>query len=281
MTSGSAFRYCESVTRRRARNFWYGIRLLPNPKRHALAAVYAMARRVDDVGDGAMPPHEKLAALNTIEESFDRLDPRSHDPVVAALAMASERFALPIGAFRELVEGVRTDVDGSEYPTFDDLLVYCRRVAGTVGRVSLAVFGTDRIAEAEPLADDLGVAMQLTNILRDVREDLERGRVYIPVEDLERFECTAANLNGAANEAAMALIRFEVDRARSWFDRGLGLLRHLDRRSAACAGAMAGIYLRLLDRIDHRPSEILGGPVGLPAWEKAWVTGRALAGVAP
>jgi 15-cis-phytoene synthase len=278
VTPAEAVRHCEDVTRRRARNFWYGIRLLPTPKRQALAAVYAMARRIDDVGDGTMTPDQKRDALHRIEDSLDRIDPRADDPVLAALGLAARHFPLPVGALRELVQGVLMDADPIEYGMFDDLLAYCRRVAGTIGRLSLAVFGAGRMAEAEPLADDLGVAMQLTNILRDVREDLERGRVYIPTEDLERFECTRANLNGAANEAAMALIRFEVERARDWFRRGLKLLPHLDRRSAACAGAMAGIYLRLLHRIDEKPSEILGRRIALSPWEKAWVAGRALAG---
>ena len=279
MNEKQAFRYCEGITRHKARNFWYGIRLLPTRKRRALAAVYAMARRIDDIGDGTMSIEEKRAALASNERLLDRLEPQSPDPVVAAVAVAHQRFALPIDAFRELVDGVRMDVDGTDYRTFDELVPYCRRVAGTIGRLSVSVFGAERMAEAASLADDLGVAMQLTNILRDVHEDLERGRVYVPTEDLERFECTSANLNGAANDAAMALIRFEVERARSWFRRGLGLLDHLDRRSAACAGAMAGIYLRLLDRIDRNPSEILGRRITLPGWEKAWVAGRALAGV--
>ena len=278
MTPG-AVRYCEDVTRRRARNFWYGIRLLPAPKRQALAAVYAMARRIDDVGDGAMDVDEKRRALAAIEASLCRIEPASPDPVLAGLGIAATHFPLPIGAFRELVEGVRMDVEGTDYASFDDLVLYCRRVAGTIGRLSLAVFGPDQSPEAEPLADDLGVAMQLTNILRDIREDLERGRVYIPLEDLERFDCTNANLNGGANDSSVALIRFEVGRARDWFHRGLRLLPYLDRRSAACAGAMAGIYVRLLGRIERRPSEILGRRIGLPAWEKAWVAGRALAGM--
>ncbi|HEX8098709.1 MAG TPA: presqualene diphosphate synthase HpnD [Actinomycetota bacterium] len=265
------------MTRRRARNFWYGIRLLPAPKRHALAAVYAMARRIDDVGDGSMDADAKRRALADIDASLDRIGPAAPDPVLAALGIATARYPLPIGAFRELVEGVRMDVEGADYASFDDLVIYCRRVAGTIGRLSLAVFGPARMPEAEPLADDLGVAMQLTNILRDIREDLERGRVYIPLEDLERFDCTNANLNGGANESSVALIRFEVRRAREWFHRGLRLLPYLDRRSAACAGAMAGIYLRLLSRIEQRPSEILGRRLALPPWEKAWVAGRALA----
>ncbi|HXF58128.1 MAG TPA: presqualene diphosphate synthase HpnD [Actinomycetota bacterium] len=274
-----AVRHCERVTRARARNFWYGIRLLPPAKREALAAVYAMARRVDDVGDGDLPADAKLAALDRIEESLAHVDPASPDPVLAALGLATRRFLLPLDAFRELVEGVRMDVRGTHYGSFEELLVYCRRVAGTIGRLSLAVFGASRMAEAEPLADDLGVAMQLTNILRDVREDLGRGRVYLPEEDLARFGCTGETLVEGRSPALRALVRFEARRARAWFSRGLRLLPHLDRRSAACAGAMAGIYLRLLGRVEARPEEVFARRVSLPGWEKAWVAGRALAGV--
>lgn len=272
-----AVRYCEEVTRRRARNFWYGIRLLPVPKREALAAVYAMARRIDDVGDGELSAQEKQAALDRIEGSLARLRPDSRDPVLAALGLAIERFPLPVGAFRDLLEGVRMDVTGNEYATSEDVVLYGRRVAGSIGRLSLGVFGSTRMAEAEPLADDLGVAMQLTNILRDVREDLGRGRVYIAAEDLSRFGVSRDDLAGPAGPAA-ALIRFEAGRARSWFERGLGLLAYLDRRSAACAGAMAGIYLHLLRRIEERPQVVLAGRIELPGWEKALVAGQALAG---
>jgi phytoene synthase len=182
---------------------------------------------------------------------------------------------LPIGAFRDLLDGVRMDVTGSEYATVEDVVTYGRRVAGSIGRLSLGVFGSKDMVVAEPLADDLGVAMQLTNILRDVREDLDRGRVYLPAEDLERF---GARRDALAGPAAARLIRFEARRARSWFDRGLELLRYLDRRSAACAGAMAGIYLHLLRRVEERPRDVLAGRIELPGWEKAFVAGRALAG---
>jgi phytoene synthase len=273
-----SIQYCQNVTRRRARNFWYGIRLLPRPKREALAAIYAMSRRIDDVGDGSLPREEKRAALDTIAFSLGDVDAGSSDPVVAALGLAVERFPIPTGAFHDLVEGVRMDVEGVEYATFADLVVYCRRVAGAVGRLSLGVFGATRMAEAEPLADDLGVAMQLTNILRDVREDLGRGRVYIPADELERFECSRFHLRGPARPATMQLLRFQARRAESWFGRGLGLLPQLDRRSAACAGAMAGIYLRLLRQIERRPEAVLTRRVSLPGWQKAWVAARALTG---
>ncbi len=278
MNAVRSIEYCERVTRQRARNFWYGIRLLPAEQRHALAAVYAMSRRIDDAGDEDLPVEEKSRRLRAIEESLERIDAASEDPVLAALGVASHRFPLPVGAFRDLVAGVRMDLDGTTYATLDELVVYCRRVAGSVGRLSLAVFGSDRMAESEPLADDLGVAMQLTNILRDVREDRDAGRLYLPSEDLERFGVSPDDLGGPPRPATVELLRFHAGRARSWFVRGLGLLGHLDRRSAACAGAMAGIYVRLLDRIETRPEAVLATRVSLSPWEKAWVAGWALAG---
>ena len=279
-TSGvqDAVRYCEEVTRRHARNFWYGIRLLPRPKREALAAVYAMARRIDDVGDGTMEPAQKSLALDGTEASLALVGPESSDRVLAALGVAAGRFPIPLAAFSDLIAGVRMDLDGYEYRTFADLELYCRRVAGSIGRLSLGIFGAQRPAVDRRLADDLGVAMQLTNVLRDVREDLRRGRLYIPGQDLERFGVTRAELAGPPTERACALIRFEAERAREWFGRGLGLLPDLDRRSAACAGAMAGIYVRLLARIHAAPQEALARRLSLPGWEKALVAARAFAG---
>jgi phytoene synthase len=280
VTAVQSITYCERVTRARARNFWYGIRLLPSAKRQALAAVYAMSRRIDDAGDEELPISVKRSTLETVEASLEHLDAGTDDPILAALGIAARRFPLPIGAFRDLIAGVRMDLEGTEYGTFDELVVYCRRVAGSVGRLSLAVFGSDRMAETEPLADDLGVAMQLTNILRDVREDLGRGRVYVPGEDLARFGCAPADLAGPAKPPTIALVRDQAERARRWFRRGLQLLPRLDRRSAACAGAMAGIYVRLLRRIEAGPEAVLERRVSLPPWVKAWVATRAVAGAA-
>jgi 15-cis-phytoene synthase len=273
MTSPAAS-YCEDVTRSRARNFWYGIRLLPGPKREALAAIYALARRIDDIGDDGLPVPEAAVALDAVEGSLTVADPGSADPVLAAVGLARQRFPIPMDAFADLVAGVRMDLEGSEYRTFEELVVYCRRVAGSVGRLSLSVFGSAEMGAARPLADDLGVAMQLTNVLRDVREDLERGRTYLPRKDFERFGCSPTDLTGDGIEG---LVRFEAARADDWFRRGLRLLPMLDRRSAACAGAMAGIYRRLLRRIADYPEAIVRSRVSLPGWEKALVAARALA----
>ena len=191
-----AYRHCEQVTRTQARNFSYGIRLLPGGKRRALSAVYAFARRVDDIGDGTLPAADKLAALEDARAAVAALDSArgaahgaaaAGDPVLIALGDAARRYPIPLGAFGELIDGCEADVRGTSYATFTELTHYCRCVAGSIGRLSLGVFGSRDPGAAEPLADALGIALQQTNILRDIREDLGTGRVYLPAEDLERF----------------------------------------------------------------------------------------------
>jgi 15-cis-phytoene synthase len=281
----AAYQHCEQVTRTQARNFSYGIRLLPAAKRRALSAVYAFARRVDDIGDGTLPAPDKLAALAEARAAVTKLQhggPPADDLVLVALAHAARRFAIPLPAFGELIDGCEADVKGTSYTTFDELEHYCRCVAGSIGRLSLGVFGSRDPAAAEPLADALGVALQLTNILRDIQEDLGNGRVYLPAEDLERFGCTlrpgqAGRLAG--DRGLEELMRFEAQRALGWYGRGMRLLPLLDRRSAASAGAMAGIYLRLLQQIAAAPGAALAQRQSLPGKAKAMVAVRALAGI--
>jgi phytoene synthase len=278
-----AYRRCEEITREEAANFFYGIRLLPRSKRQAMSAVYAFARRVDDIGDGegGLDQDAKLAALGSerrlLAGLLDGGPETAEDPVAVGLGHAYRHYGLPLDALEQLVDGVQADVLGTTYETFDELLLYCRQVAGSIGRLCLAIFtgatGSDR-AEASALADDLGVAMQLTNILRDVREDRDRGRVYLPAEDLRRFG--AEDLFAAPPADAAALLRFEAARAAEWFDRGLELVELLDRRSAACVLAMTGIYRGILDRIALDPAEVLERRISLPVWEKAWVAARSL-----
>jgi 15-cis-phytoene synthase len=283
----AAYEHCEAVTRQQAKNFAYGIRLLPPDKRRALSAVYALARRIDDIGDGTLPAERKLSELAAARAQIERLaagdatdEPRD-DLVLVALADAARRFPIPVTAFGELIEGCEADVRGTRYQTFAELEHYCRCVAGSVGRLSLGVFGSHDM-QAAPLADALGIGLQLTNILRDVREDLGNGRVYLPAEDLRRFGCTlepgASQPEGVIAGPMAELMRFEADRARTWYQTGLRLLPLLDRRSAACTGAMAGIYGRLLEHIAARPQEALERRMSLPAREKAAIALAALAG---
>jgi 15-cis-phytoene synthase len=275
METREAYRTCERLTRKAAANFFYGIRLLPGEKRRAMSAVYAYARRVDDIGDGSLPSDRKLAELRAVRAALIEGD--HDDAVMVALADARGRFPLPESALTDLLDGVEMDVTGARFESFDELVVYCRAVAGSIGRLCVGIFGASDMERAVPLADDLGVAMQITNVLRDVREDYARGRVYLPGEDLRRFGCSE-DLQASPPDASAALIRFEAARGREWFARGLGLLPLVDARSRACIRAMTGIYRRILGQIERDPQQIMSRRVSLPAWEKAWVAARSLSG---
>ncbi|WP_329310518.1 presqualene diphosphate synthase HpnD [Streptomyces sp. NBC_01262] len=292
-TSGAvlaAYRYCETVTGLQARNFAYGIRLLPLAKRQAMSALYAFSRRVDDIGDGELPPAVKQERLDETRVLLGRVRAGEvaeddTDPVAVALADTAERFAIPLTGLDELIDGVQMDLRGDTYETWDDLAAYCRCVAGAIGRLSLGVFGTVRDAHgaerASEYADTLGLALQLTNILRDVREDAANGRTYLPANDLAKFGCSAGFQEAVPPPGAdfTGLIEFEVRRARALFATGYRLLPMLDRRSGACVAAMAGIYRRLLERIAADPEAVLRGRVSLPGHEKAYVAARGLAGL--
>lgn len=282
MSPEDAYAHCEALTRKAAANFYYGIRLLPRDKRHATCAVYAFARRIDDIGDGGFAQREKLELLDVAQGALAELSRAGGDPVIVALADAHARFSLPLDALEDLIAGVRMDVLHTSYESFEDLLGYCRRVAGTIGRLCLAIFGastpegTSELERARSLADDLGVAMQLTNILRDLREDAGNGRIYLPREDLIRYKLSTDGRFEGEEGQLDALVRFEVRRAGEWFDRGLELVPLLDRRSGACVLAMTNIYSRLLRRIAADPQRTSRERVSLPIWEKLWVAALSL-----
>ncbi|QKW10238.1 presqualene diphosphate synthase HpnD [Streptomyces sp. NA04227] len=288
----AAYRYCETVTGQQARNFAYGIRLLPPPKRRAMSALYAFSRRVDDIGDGELSAEEKTRRLEGTRTLLTRVRnlevaEDDTDPVAVALTHTSAHFPLPLGGLDELLDGVLMDVHGQTYETWEDLRVYCRCVAGAIGRLSLGIFGTapgareSERAHAAEYADTLGLALQLTNILRDVREDADNGRTYLPADDLAKFGCSAG-FHGPVPPSGSdfaGLVHHEVRRARTLFAEGYRLLPMLDRRSGACVAAMAGIYRRLLGRIERDPESVLRGRVSLPGREKAYVAVRGLTGL--
>jgi phytoene synthase len=281
-TVAQAYQACESITRSQARNFHYGIRLLPPSKRDALCALYALSRRIDDVGDGDLPLAEKTAALAAVRVSLRDIE-ASTDMVLVAVADAARRYPVPLGAFDELVDGVEMDVTGRQYETFDELVGYCRCVAGSVGRLCLAIFGSQPHPQAVAYADALGIALQQTNILRDVREDLLNGRVYLPAKELADFGVRlGVDERGRLEDddgRLAALIVAAAARAGDWYADGMRLMPLLDRRSAACASAMAAIYRRLLDRIARDPTSVYDRRLSLSSWEKAGLAARALMGV--
>ena len=282
-TIDEAYRACESITRAQARNFFYGIRLLPLAKRNSLCALYALSRRIDDIGDGELPTDVKITALADLRTALADID-TSNDPVLIAVNDTARHFPVPMEAFGELIDGVDMDVSGREYNTFDELVGYCRCVAGAVGRLCLGVFGSRPDPEAFAYADALGIALQQTNILRDIREDLTNGRVYLPQEDLLHYGVTLKlDEDGALADPdgrLADLIGAAVVRNREWYERGWRLMPLLDRRSGACTSAMSGIYRRLLDRIAADPRAVYTQRLSLSGWEKAAVAARALAGAA-
>jgi phytoene synthase len=281
----AAYARCEQIMMGAAKNFSYGIRLLPAEKRGALAAVYALARRIDDIGDGDLPDDAKLRLLDEARLDIKAIGGPTSDPVLLALGDAAARLPIPVAAFLELVEGCELDVRGTRYETFPELVHYCRCVAGSIGRLSVGVFEPTDRAAAEPLADALGVALQLTNILRDIKEDLGRGRVYLPGDELDaagvvlRLDATGNVVDERGHLAK--LVQAQAARAQKWYAEGLNLLPLLDRRSAACCRAMADIYHRLLGRIAHDPAQVLHRRVSLPGWEKGYIAARSLVGRSP
>ena len=274
MNVEAAYAECRAIARASGSTFYAGMRLLPAERRDAIFAIYALARRIDDVADEDGASDAKLAALAEIRAGLERLD-EGVDPVLVAIADAARRYPIPLDAFDDLVAGAVMDARGHDYATFADTELYGRRVAGSIGRLTLGVFATRDRDEAEQLAEELGVALQLTNILRDLSEDLPNGRRYLPAEDLERFGCSITN--GSIDGPADLLVAFEAQRALNRLDHGLGLVPLLDRRSAACVLAMTGAYRRLLERIAAQPDVVLGGRPTLRRWEKGLVLAQSLA----
>ena len=271
MTAEQAYAEVERLTRRRARNFAYGIMLLPRPKRRAIAAIYAFARLVDDVADGDLPTAEKRERLEALHGSLDGA--QNGDALWIALADARERYPIPARALHDLVDGGLQDLDQGRYGDFDELLGYCRRVAGAVGIACTAVYGADQPQRAE----SLGIALQLINIMRDVREDWELGRVYLPQDELASFGVREADIAaGRCSTAWQALMAYQGARARTYLAEGLTLLDYLDGRSSACVATFAGLYRATLDRIEAAGFDVFAGPPHLSPLTKIRIVGGAL-----
>jgi 15-cis-phytoene synthase len=271
VTAERAYAEVERLTRQRARNFAYGIMVLPREKRRAIAAIYAFARRVDDVADGDLEATEKRARLHELRDQLDA-EP-GEDAMLVALADARTRFPIPRQALNALVDGGLHDLDQTRYADFDELRGYCTKVAGAVGVCCVAVYGSDDVERAETL----GIALQLINIIRDVREDWELGRVYLPQDELSSFGVSEDDIAaGNVSAAWHALMTFQAERARAYLQDGLGLLRSLDSRSALCVSTFAGLYRTTLDRIEERGFDVFEGPPHLSTLTKLRIVGRGL-----
>jgi phytoene synthase len=261
--------------------------VLPREKRRAIAAIYAFARRVDDVADGGLPQDEKRRMLEELRAS---LDAQPTDAMSTALHDARARFGIPRDALSALVDGGLQDLEQTRYATFDELRGYCEKVAGAVGVACVAVYGSDDVEHAQTL----GIALQLINIMRDVREDLELGRVYLPQDELERFGVSDIGLTesemsgspgfagaGAGQKLELSdefreLMAFQAQRARVHLDDGLLLLETLDRRSALCVSTFAGLYRGQLDRMEANGFDVFNASCRLSTREKLGVVARGL-----
>jgi 15-cis-phytoene synthase len=267
-----AYAEVQRVTRERAKNFAYGIMVLPAEKRRAIAAVYAFAREVDDVADSDLPLEEKRAGLEALRATLDDDAPTS--PMAVALADARARFGIPTSALAALVDGGLQDTEQTRYATFDELRGYCEKVAGAVGVACVAVYGSDDVERARTL----GIALQLINIMRDVDEDWQSlGRVYLPQDELTRYGVAEDDIASArVTPEWRSLMSFQAERARTQLADGLNLLDSLDRRSALCVSTFAGLYRGQLDRIEANGFDVFGPSCRLSTPAKLAVVARGL-----
>jgi phytoene synthase len=261
----AAYAEVERVTRARAKNFAYGIMVLPRDKRRAIAAIYAFAREVDDVADGGLPPDEKRQRLQALRAT---LDAPPVDAMSTALCDARMRYEIPHAPLSALVDGGLQDLEQATYATFDELRGYCEKVAGAVGVACIAVYGSDDRERAVTL----GIALQLINIMRDVAEDEALGRVYLPQDELARFGVTEFAVSPEWRE----LMAFQAKRARAHLAEGLRLLDSLDRRSALCVSTFAGLYRGQLDRIEANGFDVFNASCRLSTRAKLGVVARGL-----
>jgi len=286
-----AYSVCRGITRSNAKNFYYAFLVLPKRKREALSAVYAFMRRCDDIADdSSLSLAERRMRLDHWLDALHRAQQGqpSDDPILLALTDAQRRYTIPAGLLDELAMGTAMDVEGDaepqqgtagltvQYKTFEDLKLYCYRVASVVGLVCIHIFGY-RDPAAEPLAEQCGLAFQLTNIIRDVKEDAAMGRVYLPEEDLARFSLSAADLLATPDPARYRpLLELEAARAREFYHAGEQLIPYISEDSQPTLWVLINIYRRLLDKIAERQYDVFSGRVSLTIGEKLRILGKGL-----
>jgi phytoene synthase len=268
----SSYAFCRSIARRRARNFYYSFLLLSSEQKNGMCAVYAFMRFCDDLSD------EAGASAAAIDQWRNELDMalRGEAPEHAlwpAFCDTVERYSIPRRYFHEMIDGVRSDLEPRRIETFEDLYRYCYQVASVVGLAVINIFGFSS-PDAPGLAERCGIAFQLTNILRDVREDAERGRVYLPAEDLARFNVDATHF--VNDRRFVDMMRHEARRARAYYEEARPLVAMVAARSRSSLWALIEIYSRLLDRIERSNFDVLEQRIRVPAWEKALIVAQAL-----
>lgn len=291
-----AYSVCSGIARASARNFYYAFLVLPHAKRRALCAVYAFMRRCDDISDDpTLPRRERRSHLEAWLEALHRAQAgeATDDPILLALTDTQRRFQIPAEFLDQLAFGTLMDVpeggpdQGAErdqttpageplvqYRTFKDLYLYCYHVASVVGLVCIKIFGY-RDETAEHLAERCGIAFQLTNIIRDVKEDAAMGRVYLPLEDLQRFELAPNDLQDSPDRARLrSLLAMEADRARDFYKSGHELLPLVSEDSQPALWVLVTIYQRLLEKIAQRQYDVFGGKIRLTRFEKFRILGK-------
>ena len=285
-----AYAVCRGISRRAAKNFYYGFMVLPSEKRNALSAVYAFMRHADDItdepGDDPQQKRQKLEEwLQAAKAVF--AGKATDDPVLMALGDAQSKFKIPPELFEKLVYGTSLDLDIPSVPgspaivcqTFEDLKHYCYYVASVVGLVCIRIFGYED-SKAEFLAEDCGLAFQLTNIIRDIKEDASMGRIYIPEEDLARTNLSAANFapallqDPAQAQRLRPALEYEAERARKYYESAKWLMELIEEDSRAALWVLVEIYSRLLKKIADRNYDVLTERVRLTFWEKLKVLSR-------
>ena len=277
-----AYEYCRRLTKERAKNFYYAFVTLPGRKRRAIYAAYAFCRLCDDATDDFTDAEEKQRLVAEQREGLAKTYAGAPEgQVFLAMEDAINTYHIPMEYLEDVINGVEMDISKTRYSTFEELREYCYRVASSVGLICIEIFGYED-PSARDYAVDLGLAMQLTNILRDVEEDIGRDRVYIPQEDLDRFGCSEEDIFlKRINDSFRGLMRFQVERARDYFTRGKRLLPLLSAGSRACPAVLHGTYSRLLDRIEASGYNVFGRRISLSTREKLvlmarlWVNGMA------
>ena len=270
-----AYEQCRHIAREQAKNFYYAFITLPPRRRNAVYATYAFCRLCDDAADDHLATEEKVRLIEEIRRKLSSAySGQPSGPVFTALAHAASLFDIPEEYFQEVVSGVETDITRSRYREFGELRTYCYQVASVVGLICIEIFGYSH-PRAKEYAIDLGLAMQLTNILRDIKEDLGRDRVYLPQDEIGEFGYSVEELRaGVVNEPFQQLMKYQADRAREYFRNGFNLLPLLPRRSRACPAVLAQIYSHLLDRIESRQFNVFESRVALSKREKYLVTAQ-------
>ena len=261
-----AYQHCGRITKAAATSFYYAFKTLPSVKRNAIYATYAFCRISDDIADEEMPLIEKKRLLHELRAS---LFSEPKEPINVAVTDTITQYDIPADLFEQVVDGVEMDLNIHEYETYDDLRKYCYLVASVPGLICLEIFGYNDHPKAHKYAVDLGYAMQLTNILRDVKEDADLGRIYIPQSEMQRFGYRKEDLiSGIVNQAFRDLMNFQIERARYYFASGVNLLPLLDQDSRTCPAVLIEVYSGILDRIEKYNYDIFSRRISLTTWEK-------------